>query len=76
MRKLKKKIKVWLACLTRADEVWVVYKTEWITSTELEKTPMTTIFLVTYRMEDAVEYLNTYNKRNKVSAWMTKQIVL
>jgi hypothetical protein len=70
MRKLKKKIKVWLACLTRADEVWIVYKSHF------NRESVVTILLVTYTMEDAIEYLNMYNKQNKEAAWMTKQIVL
>ncbi len=70
MRKLKKKFKAWLACLTRTDQVWIIYKSE------NDRTFGDTILLVTYEMEDAVEYLNMYNKRNKVSAWMTKQIVI
>ena len=68
MRKLKKKIKAWLACLTRADEVCIVYKAD--------PGCIATILLVTYTMEDAIEYLNIYNKRNKEAAWMTKQIVI
>ena len=67
---MKRKIKAWLACLTRTDEVWIIYKSE------NDRTFGDTILLVTYEMEDAVEYLNMYNKRNKVSAWMTKQIVI
>ena len=70
MRKLKKKIKVWLACLTRADEVWIVYKSHF------NRESIVTILLVTYTMEDAIEYLNMYNKQNKEAAWMTKQIVI
>ena len=67
---MKRKIKAWLACLTRTDQVWIIYKSE------NDRTFGDTILLVTYEMEDAVEYLNMYNKRNKVSAWMTKQIVV
>lgn len=67
---MKRKIKAWLACLTRTDQVWIIYKSE------NDRTFGDTILLVTYEMEDAVEYLNMYNKRNKVSAWMTKQIVI
>jgi len=70
MKKLKRKIRAWLACLTRTDEVWIIYKSE------LDKSPGATILVVTYKMEDALEYLNTYNKQNKISAWMTKQIVI
>ena len=64
MRKLKKKIKVWLACLTRADEVWIVYKSHF------NRDSVITILLVTYKMEDAVEYLSMYNKHNKEAAWI------
>ena len=70
MRKLKKKIKAWLACLTRSDEVWIVYKSHF------NRESVITILLVTYKMDDAIEYLNMYNRHNKESAWMTKQVII
>ena len=68
MEKLIKKFKAWLACITRADEVWIVYNKHYPDA-------KISILLVTYTQEDAIEYLNLYNKNNKESAWLTRKIV-
>ena len=69
MRRLIIKFKAWLACVTRADEVWVVYNIATAPGAKVS------ILIVTYIQEDAIEYLNLYNKNNKESAWLTKKIV-
>ncbi len=68
MNKLIKKFKAWLACLIRADEVYIVYNKHYPDA-------KVSILLVTYLQEDAIEYLNLYNKNNKESAWLTRKIV-
>ena len=55
--------------VTRADEVWVVYNIATAPGSKVS------ILIVTYIQEDAIEYLNLYNKNNKESAWLTKKIV-
>lgn len=69
MKKLIIKFKAWLACVTRTNEVFVVYE---ITAAPDAKV---SILIVTYLQEDAIEYLNLYNKNNKESAWLTRKIV-
>jgi len=68
MGKLIKKFKAWLACITRTDEVFIVYNKHYPDA-------KVSILLVTYLQEDAIEYLNLYNINNKESAWLTRKIV-
>jgi hypothetical protein len=68
MKKLIKNFKAWLACVTRTDMVWIVYKPE--PDSEI------TVLLVTYEMESALEYMTGFNRRNDGGAWLTKQTVV
>lgn len=68
MKKILKKLKAFIACCTRTDQVWIVYS--------INKESIVSIILVTYEMEDAIEFMNKYNTRNKESAWLTKQIII
>tara|TARA_R110000787_G_scaffold198506_9_gene309633 strand:- start:2266 stop:2478 length:213 start_codon:yes stop_codon:yes gene_type:complete len=69
MKKLIKKFKAWLACLVRANEVWIVYT--------ISPESNVSIIIATYQMEDAIECMNMYNtyNTNKEAAWLTKQEV-
>ena len=71
MKKLIKKFKAWLACVIRTDEVFVIYTYNSVN----DQSAKVSILIVTYMQEDAIEYLNLYNKNNKESAWLTKKIV-
>ncbi|MBE16988.1 MAG: hypothetical protein CL867_12130 [Cytophagaceae bacterium] len=71
MKKLIKKFKAWLSCITKTDEVFVVYNYNIVNA----QSAKVSILIVTYMQEDAIEYLNLYNKNNKESAWLTKKIV-
>ena len=70
MKRLIIKFKAWLACITRTDEVWVVY------NISTAPGPKVSILIVTYTQEDAIEYLNLYNMNNKESAWLTKKTII
>ena len=71
MKKLIKKFKAWLSCITKTDEVFVVYNYNIVNA----QSAKVSILIVTYMQEDAIEYLNLYNKNNKESAWLTRKIV-
>ena len=70
MRRLIIKFKAWLACVTRTNEVWVVY------NIATPPAPKVSILIVTYLQEDAIEFLNLYNMNNKESAWLTKKTII
>lgn len=78
MNKLIKKFKAWLACLVRANEVFVVYTSK-SHNVKLKRGTDAdfSIIIVTYQIEDAIEMMDTYNKynRQKGEAWLTKHIV-
>tara|TARA_R110002012_G_scaffold291739_2_gene486346 strand:+ start:37 stop:246 length:210 start_codon:yes stop_codon:yes gene_type:complete len=69
MKKLIKSFKAWLASVSRTDSIWIVYT--------IKSDSVVSILIVTYEMEDAIEYMNMYNKKYKESsAWLTKQIIV
>tara|TARA_R110002012_G_scaffold48328_7_gene125909 strand:+ start:154 stop:366 length:213 start_codon:yes stop_codon:yes gene_type:complete len=69
MKKLFKGFKAWLACLTRADEIYLVID-------PAKEDAGFKVLIATYELDDAIEYMNRFNKLNTDKGpWLTKTLV-
>lgn len=69
MKKLIKKFKAWLACITRTNEVYLVVGPS-------KETPEWKVLIATHTIEDAIDFMNTYNDFNlEQKIWLQKTVV-
>ena len=74
MKKLIKKFKAWLACLVRADEVYLVMGPS--KNSPTEENPEWKVLIATHNIEDAIEFMNTYSDYNlEQKTWLQKTVV-
>ena len=74
MKKLIKKFKAWLACLVRADEVYLVMGPS--KNSPTEENPEWKVLIATHTIEDAIDFMNTYSNFNlEHKTWLQKTIV-
>ena len=74
MKKLIKKFKAWLACLVRADEVYLVMGPS--KNSPTEEDPEWKVLIATHNVEDAIEFMNTYSDYNlEQKTWLQKTVV-
>ena len=74
MKKLIKKFKAWLACLVRADEVYLVMGPS--KNLPTEEDPEWKVLIATHTIEDAIDFMNTYSDFNlEHKTWLQKTVV-
>ena len=66
MKKLFKKFKTWVACVARADEIYLVMG-------PTKADPGWKVLIATYEIEDAIDYMNRFNyTKIEKGPWLTK----